>query len=101
MRLIHKKGEKTDPLNYRGITLCNTIAKIFTQILVTRLSDWAKGNSLLPETQNGFRSGRNCTDNVHTLQSALHFCFKSNKASAYALFVDFRCAFDSVSHILL
>ncbi|XP_043481356.1 uncharacterized protein LOC122510644 [Leptopilina heterotoma] len=82
--LIHKKGLRNDPLNYRGIALCNYILKIFTLILAKRLSEWSEKNSLLPETQNGFRSGRSCVDNVFTLQSALHLRLRMSKTSAIA-----------------
>ena len=51
---IYKAGERTDPRNYRGITLLNCIAKIFTSILHTRLSEWAEDNNVIPEEQFGF-----------------------------------------------
>ena len=43
---IYKAEERTDPRNYRGITLLNCIAKIFTAILHTRLSEWAEDNNV-------------------------------------------------------
>ncbi|CAG7641263.1 unnamed protein product [Allacma fusca] len=56
--MIHKKGDTNDPSNYRGISLINCAAKWFTQIILTRLSKWAESNSILCETQSGFRKQR-------------------------------------------
>lgn len=35
---VHKKGSKSDPNNYRAISLINSLSKIFTTILTTRLT---------------------------------------------------------------
>lgn len=101
MILFHKKGDTNDPLNYRGIALINTIAKIFTKILCSRLVKWTIAHNILSETQNGFRAGRSCSDNVFVLQSAIHCHLRLKKGNIYALFVDLRRAFDTVSHELL
>ena len=34
---IHKGGSRYDPINYRGITVLNSIGKIFTSVLQSRL----------------------------------------------------------------
>ena len=52
---IHKKGDKSNPSNYRSITLLNVTGKIFTSILRDRISDWAEANGILNESQFGFR----------------------------------------------
>ena len=52
---IYKASSRTDPSNYRGISLLNCIGKIFTAILNNRLSKWVEGNNLLPKEQFGFR----------------------------------------------
>ena len=97
---IYKAGERTDPRNYRGITLLNCIAKSFTSILHTRLSEWAEDNTVIPEEQYGFRKNRCATDCVFILNTLLE---KSHTARVpqFVCFVDFKKAFDSVQHRLL
>lgn len=58
--MIHKKGVKTEPKNYRCIALMNTVAKVFTQILNGRLKKWADYTGSIPEFQSGFRDKRGC-----------------------------------------
>ena len=52
---IHKGGAKHDPACYRGITLLNSMGKIFATIIRTRLTEWAEDRGLFPEAQFGFR----------------------------------------------
>ena len=39
---IHKKGDKNEVSNCRGITLISTLGKLFTRILNNRLTSWAE-----------------------------------------------------------
>ena len=35
---VHKKGDKSDVTNYRGITLVSCISKLFTAVLNKRIA---------------------------------------------------------------
>ncbi|XP_008183215.1 uncharacterized protein LOC103309478 [Acyrthosiphon pisum] len=39
---LHKKGVKTDCSNYRGISLLNTAYKVFSKVLLSRLTSYAE-----------------------------------------------------------
>lgn len=39
---LHKKGNTENVENYRGITLLSVVGKLFTNVLNTRLNDWAE-----------------------------------------------------------
>ena len=39
---VYKKGDINDAKNYRGITLINILAKIYSQLPLNRLSKWSK-----------------------------------------------------------
>lgn len=99
--MLYKKGDVLDHLNYRGIALANTIAKIFTTIIASRLSDCCDISNILPEAQAGFRRNRSCEDNIFTLHTKITQMLCKPKGKMYAVFVDFRRAFDSVVHRVL
>lgn len=99
--MLHKKGDRSDPLNYRGIALINVLTKIFTQIICDRLTVWIGNTDILPEEQSGFRKDRGASDNLFTLFSAIHIQLRRKGSKTYALFVDFKRAFDSIPQQLL
>lgn len=99
--MLHKKGPRSDPFNYRGIALINTCAKIFTQILHNRIYPWAIAAGLIPGEQTGFVRGRGTADNIFVLQAAIHTRLRQKGGRVFALFVDFKRAFDSVPHYKL
>lgn len=103
VRMCHlfKKGDPLQVENYRPIALMNCICKIFTYIINNRLITYAESASILPESQNGFRRGRSCMDNIFVLNSIINNNLRLPKRKVYALFIDFKKAFDSVSHELL
>lgn len=94
---LFKKGDPQDPNNYRAIALENTIFKLFVQILFERLYFWAENQNILPESQAGFRRGRGCLDHIFTLDALIEIHLQKNKY-LFGIFVDFRKAFDYVSH---
>lgn len=98
LTMLHKKGDRNDPSNYRGIALVNTITKIFTSMMSARPEKWADREKILPECQLGFRRRRSYSDCIFILNAAIHLQLRHNKNSTYALFVDFQRAFDSIPH---
>lgn len=97
---IFKEGDKTDPQNYRGITLLNASCKIYCDILNCRLMKWLEQNEKLCDEQNGFRANRSCQDHIYALYSLLKSRL-SLKLSTYTCFVDARKAFDRVNRTCL
>lgn len=61
---IHKKGSKCELNNFRAVSLINTLSKIFMHILTRRLTTWCDDNTIINESQTGFRSKYSITDNI-------------------------------------
>jgi len=59
---LFKKGDRSEPNNYRGIFLLPTLSSIHGRILATRIRVWAAEINLLDENQAGFRKGRSTAD---------------------------------------
>ena len=94
---IYKKGNVTDTNNYRGISLISVSAKIFLNIMYTRIETFSNRNNLIPEEQVGFKKGRWTIDNAFTLYCYIKAAISKKNGHLYALFVDYSKCFDSIS----
>ena len=94
--LLHKKGKKTEPTNYRGISLLSCVSKLFTAILNKRLLNFVKERNILSEEQLGFVAGNRTSDAHIIIHNIIQkYCHKENKR-IHSCFVDFSKAFDSI-----
>ena len=97
---IFKAGERTNPGNYRPISVLSDINKIFETLIYRRLLLFLNNKSILSRCQYGFRVGistqKTCIDVVSLLLQAI-----KRKEHAICLFIDFKKAFDSIDHQLL
>lgn len=92
---IHKKGDVKEPRNYRAISFSNTISKIFTGILLNRVTKFVEENEILSEYQAGYRAGYSTADHIFTFTNIVKL-FSLKKKKLYAVFIDFRSAFDHI-----
>ena len=70
--LIHKKGDKTDCNNYRGISLLPTTYKILSNIILSRLTPYAE--IIIGDHQCGFYA----TGRLLIIYSSFVKCLKKN-----------------------
>ena len=94
---IHKKGDRTDPSNYRPVSLTSQVCKILESIVRTRVIEHINENNLMSEAQHGFREGRSCLTNLLETLEAWTQIIEDGDGIDVA-YLDFRKAFDLVSH---
>ena len=91
---VPKKGDLSNPGNYRGISLTSLAAKIYNRLILNRLLP--KIDPLLRKNQNGFRKGRSTISQVLCLRRIIEE-MRNHKKEVTICFVDFKKAFDSIS----
>jgi hypothetical protein len=55
---LFKKGDRLQPANYRGITVCSHVSKVYTSMLNGRFVKWLDEGERISPLQAGFRKGR-------------------------------------------
>ena len=93
--IFKNKGDSTDPLNYRPITLLSCLGKLFTAILNIRLEKYASDNNVINDYQSGFRKGFSTVDNMFVLNTLIDI-LRANKKQLFCAFLDLKGAFDTV-----
>lgn len=93
--LLYKKGNPKDISNYRPISLLANIYKIFSAMLLDRIS--IKIEERQPLEQAGFRSGFSTIDNIQALEQLIEK-FKEFNQPLYIGFIDYCKAFDTINH---
>ena len=97
---IFKSRSKTDPSNYRPISILPTISKIFENHVNKHLMGYLHKYKLLNETQSGFRPKHSCQSALIKLTDHWLKCINEGDLIG-TLFLDFRKAFDHVDHHIL
>ena len=94
---IFKKGDMNDAQNYRGITLINihVLAKIYSQLLLNRLTKWTSENDIITDNQYGFQKGKSTTDFVFLLHVIISKVL-NNGEKLYCVFIDNEKCFDKI-----
>ena len=90
---LPKKGDLGDCNNWRGITLLSLTSKVFSRIVMSRLTA-ALEKDLRPQ-QAGYRPGRSGSEHIFTLRQILEQSNEWN-SSLYITFIDLEKAFDSI-----
>ena len=94
---LPKSGAKTNPSNYRPISLTSIPCKIFERIIKREMMKHLNKHNLISNQQHGFVQHKSCVTN---LIESLDFLTETlNRGfSAILIYLDFAKAFDKVSH---
>ena len=98
--VLHKKKDRAECGNYRGISLVAHAGKILLKIIARRLSEYCERVGILPEEQSGFRPNRSTTDMMFVIRR-LQELARKKRIPLYACFIDLTKAHDSVDRTLL
>jgi len=97
---IFKKGNNSDPANYRPISVLTSFAKVLEMALYMRLAEHITLNNMLTERQFGFRKVFSTDEAIFKLiyegLNALN-----DKSLVGSIFFYLEKAFDSLNHSLL
>ena len=94
---IFKKGSKSDPLNFRPVSLTSLVCKICEAIIRDVIQDHLEDNDIITSRQHGFRQRRS------TLTNLLEYMEHLTKAVDLQIpvdvnYLDCKKAFDTVPH---
>ena len=97
---IHKKGPRTNPENYRAVSVTSIFSKLMERIVVLDILHHMQSHNLLSREQHGFLKKKSTLSNL--LESLNDWTLSlENKLSETIVFIDFKRAFDLVPHDLL
>jgi hypothetical protein len=100
LSILPKKGDLSNPGNYRGIMMLEVAYKIVANILLTKLKPIKESVQLDHECQNGFRKLRGCVDSIFTLKQLIRKRAEHG-LETWLLLIDLVKAFDRVPRELL
>ena len=97
---IFKKGNRTEAVNYRPVSLTSHLIKIFERVIRKHLVKHLEDNEILPDSQHGFRKNRSClTQLIEHVDSVLKALNDGSEVDV--IYLDYSKAFDKVDHNIL
>ncbi|KAK6764449.1 hypothetical protein RB195_024680 [Necator americanus] len=89
--LIRRKGDREDLRNYRLIWLLSMLHKVFTEIILTRISRVLGEGQ--PQKQAGFRQRFSCMDHIQTVSRVIGVCREYSLFLVLTFLLDYGKAF--------
>ena len=97
---LQKVGNKTDVNNFRPISLLPLPGKLLEKIIHNQTMTYLENNNILTPHQNGFRANHSTISTIANFTDDIFPAINDNQIT-YALFIDFRKAFDTINHNIL
>ena len=94
---IFKGGDKSNVENYRHVSLTSLVCKILESIIKDHIVEFLDENSVIRDTQHGFRKNRSCLTNLLEFFDTATESFDKGKQFDVT-YLDFSKAFDKVPH---
>ena len=89
--VLFKGGNRLLCDNYRGISIMDSLAKVYDSLILNRLLLWIN----IDKCQAGAQKGRSCLEQIYTLRMLCDYAM-CKKLKLYVLFVDYSKAYDRV-----
>ena len=93
----YKKKDKSLPINYRPISLTSVVVKLMETIIRDKLVTFLEENSMINNSQHGFRNKRSCLTNLLDFYNDVSNIYDETKAIDI-IYLEFQKAFDNVPH---
>lgn len=91
------KGSKTDPSNYRPISILPLVARTFEKLICTQLASYCTYTNVIPPNQHGFRKSGSCETALIAATDHWLQCVDQGEIVA-TLLIDLSKAFDTIPH---
>ena len=99
---LHKKGDTSDPNNYRLLTVSSCVYRLYANVVRDLMTTWCVTNHTVPDAQFGFYPGRNTLQPMFILRHLIHAArHRKLHKQVYAAFIDFTQAYDTVDRAKL
>ena len=94
---VFKKGDKTNPANYRPVSLTCILCKSMEHIIFSQIMNHLDRHNILVKFQHGFRANHSCETQLLNTEEDLSRRLDRRKVTDL-LILDFSKAFDTVPH---
>ena len=96
---LFKKGDKSNPSNYRPISLTSVVCKLMESILRDKIVEFLEKKNIIRDSQHGFRfhNRRSCLTNLLDFLHDIYEMYEEGRA-VDIIYLDFQKAFNKVPH---
>ena len=100
LKPLYKKGSRTNPKNYRPISLLPLISKVIEKIIHQQVQEYLDQNKVLFNFQSGFRSNHSTDTCLSYLHDKILTGFDKGLMTGM-IAIDLQKAFDTIDHNIL